>query len=137
VLIGMSAIGMLGRLAPRRAVPVAAAPQARRVVLPSARATATPVPATVREWTPVPIPKPLYLQSSSSLPEPVEGRPSNLDIARAQLARAAAESEAALRAAQQQATPITASGRFAAMGRLDEADLASTDIDAVLARRRA
>lgn len=142
------AVGTLGRLAPApaRRPARAAAPVARRVTLPSGPVVpAAAVPAPVaqeesREWTPVPVPKPRYLErrvaASVAVPtQPVAQEPA-VD-ARAELARAAAESEALLRAAQDAVPAIRTDSRFAAMGRLDDVDLGGTDIDEALARRRA
>mgnify|MGYP007089829264 FL=1 len=78
------------------------------------------------EWTPVAVPKPLYL--SRPVIEPVEiGDPTEA------LAAAAAQAEEALRSAPQ---PPSIPSRFAAMGRVDAAGTPLPDLDAALARRR-
>jgi hypothetical protein len=140
----VSAFALLGRLndihrARSAAPPVEVrAPVARRVVT-SSRADVAPAQTT---WTPVPVPKPLYL-SRDVVPAPAV----TAAAIAAELERASRASELALRAAQAapEVTPIrrpvaepeAAPSRFASMGRLDDADLGHTDIDAVLRRRRA
>lgn len=102
-------------------------------------------PAPVRtSWTPVPMPKPLYLSRAEVAPD-VSGE---TDVA-AQLREAAAEAERSLRAAQEQAAPIvrpthqpaasaqSAENRFARMGLIDVEDNATPNLDEVLRRRRA
>jgi hypothetical protein len=117
-------------------------------------------------WTPVPLPKPLYLSAPSLLPDTrraaasagsglvaaasaeesrqhgLEGRERELR----ELREATAKAEQALREAQIAAnvTPIIraeaeepAPSRFARMGLVDELDASVTDLDAVLRRRRA
>lgn len=96
-------------------------------------------------WTPVPVPKPLYL----SRPQADRAVEASLDAA-AELREAAAAAERRLREAQQSPTvtpiirPAAASApvavppsRFARMGYLDDAESGTTDLDAVLQRRRA
>jgi len=127
-----------------------------------------PQEAPVRSgWTPVPLPKPLYLSAPSLLPESrgaaelaegtrpaaaasaepaslggLEGRERDL----LELREATAKAEQALREAQIAAnvTPILraeveepAPSRFARMGLVDGLDASVTDLDAVLRRRRA
>lgn len=97
-----------------------------------------------QQWTPVPIPKPLYLSRSEAPATPVVAATDAAADA-AGLHEAAAEAERALRAAQEEATriapPAAASeapqSRFARMGILDTNDSAATDLDEVLRRRRA
>ena len=141
LIVTFTAWGMLGRLAPARQVarPVAAHPVAPRVVDYSPSYAAEPEAPAVREWTPVPLPRPLYL-STEQVQRAAAAPPADSDVADSPtvaLARAALEAEEALRSAQAEATPISSSSRFASMGRLDDAELGSTDIDQVLARRRA
>lgn len=100
-------------------------------------------------WTPIPVPKPLYLSRS-------EVADTAAVDAMAGLRAAAAEAERALRASQEQATPISrptstdtaavnstakaASGlenRFARMGLIDVETAAGPNLDEVLRRRRA
>jgi hypothetical protein len=100
----------------------------RRVVIP-----AVPVRST---WTPVPVPKPLY----ATMPVAERSLATSLEAA-AELRQAAADAERALREAHQapEVTPIRAASapsRFSRMGIIDEQQAATTDIDAVLRRRR-
>jgi hypothetical protein len=111
---------------------------AARVVVEAAASA----PVAVSTWTPVPVPKPLYLNR----PQIDRAVDASLEAA-ADLRQAAADSERRLREAleQPEVTPIrrpapapaAAPGRFARMGYLDAAETATTDLDAVLARRRA
>ena len=108
-------------------------------------------------WTPVPIPKPLYLSEQSSAPKststhvsaqrPAESA-AGFDHAAA-LREASAEAERALRKAQASpevarisrpaaaSEPITAPSRFASMGVLDPSTNNAADLDEILRRRRA
>jgi hypothetical protein len=106
--------------------------------------------AASTSWTPVPVPKPLYL----SRPQIDRAVAASLDAA-AELRNAAAESERRLREAHEspEVTPIirpaataarpTAApqpvkpSRFAGMGYLGEIEETTTDLDTVLQRRRA
>ncbi len=103
-----------------------------------------PQVATVRQtWTPVAIPKPLYM----TRPAPERALVNSLDAA-AELRQAAADAERRLREAfaASEVTPIRAAvatttaasgtGRFARMGFVDAQSTTRTDIDAVLRRRR-
>jgi hypothetical protein len=85
-------------------------------------------------WTPVPVPKPLYL----SRPQVARTVDASLQAA-AELRQAAADAERKLREAHQapEVVPLRPASRFAAMGIVDAGQSGSTDIDAVLARRRA
>lgn len=92
---------------------------------------------TVRsDWTPVPMPKPLYLSRSEAAPVV------SADAAD-ELRAAAVEAERALRSAQQQATaiarpePARPESRFARMGLIDTNESNTPDLDEVLRRRRA
>jgi hypothetical protein len=103
-------------------------------------------PTPVQEdssWTPVPVPKPLYL----SRPQVDRAVEASLDAA-AELREAAAASERRLREAlsEPEVTSIVrpavapapaVPSRFARMGYLEETTDATTDLDAVLQRRRA
>ncbi|HEY9497609.1 MAG TPA: hypothetical protein VIQ78_01135 [Terrimesophilobacter sp.] len=100
-------------------------------------------------WTPVPLPKPLYLSRpvSATLPEEVAKRPSRRELTGvldpvASLRAAALAAERALREAQSspEVTRISrpaATSRFASMGVVDQTDVVKTDLDAILSRRRA
>ncbi len=108
-----------------------------------------------RDWSPVPIPKPLYLSSAT---QSAGLRSARLEADRpdhaALLRAASAEAELSLRAAQtapevtrlsrpaaavpEMATPgISKPSRFARMGVVDPADAAPADLDEILRRRRA
>jgi hypothetical protein len=114
------------------------------------------VPAAPSEWTPIPLPKPLYAARVSapglSTALPSVAREVSLEI-EADLRRAASDAENALRAAAS-AGPAVAPielplapvaqpaatrppSRFASMGIVDTADRSGLDLDEVLARRRA
>ncbi len=93
---------------------------------------------TVRaEWTPVPMPKPLYMSRAEAAPAAA----TTSDLAES-LRRAAAEAEEALRATKQPpavqpaAQAPRSTSRFASMGIVDAADTTPPDLDAALARRR-
>jgi len=88
-----------------------------------------PVPQRDSSWTPVATPKPLYLSRTEVQPEP------KVDPT-AELERAAAAAEWALRSREQPRT-IQPQSRFANMGIVDAAGTSTPDIDAVLAKRRA
>ncbi|CAD6003111.1 hypothetical protein [Agreia sp. COWG] len=106
-------------------------------------------PVVPSEWTPIPLPKPLYasrvVSPGLATTRPSVAREVSLEI-EADLRRAAHDAENALRAAAT-ATPATPPvelpvaparpSRFAAMGIVDTPDGAGIDLDEVLARRRA
>ena len=140
VLAGVGCVALLGRLA--------AVSRARRAPTAQRRGhdlvdhtVAESAPVSV-EWTPVPVPRPLYLSRSEAEGEAAPA----VDLAAA-LRRAAEEAAQALRAAEPPSVPAAepapaerpaASGsRFASMGVVNPQPGAATDIDAVLARRRA
>jgi hypothetical protein len=96
-------------------------------------------PAVQSTWTPVPVPKPLYL----SRPAVDRAVAASLEAA-AELRQAAVDAERRLRDAQREpeVTPIrpaarTADSRFARMGIVEAQPQTHTDLDAVLRRRRA
>jgi hypothetical protein len=136
-VVSFAALGRLAAIARRRQTLVV--PQARpmRTRVVEDRETARPPVAT---WTPVAIPKPLYLSRAEApavqpTADPIE-----------HLRAAALESDRALREAQEspEVSPITTPERpaaspskYAAMGVLGSADVAGTDLDEVLRRRRA
>jgi hypothetical protein len=139
---GFALLGRLKEISRSRATRPAEVriPVARRTT--TSRETVADVAPAQTSWTPVPVPKPMYLTRD------VVAAPAVTATAlAAELARAARESELALRAAQEapevapirqaQPEPETAPSRFASMGRLSDADLTSTNIDEVLQRRRA
>ncbi len=118
----------LARSLRSRPAAVVAAPRA--VVAPAA-----PVQVT---WTPVPVPKPLYL----SRPAPERSLVASLEAA-AELRQAAADAERRLREAHAapEVTQIRPAAhvpsRFARMGFIEQQPEIHTDLDAVLRRRRA
>jgi hypothetical protein len=123
----VTSFGLLGRLAEvsrSRAALVAAHVPARRT---TRFATEAPVARAQQNWTPVPIPKPLYLSRSVMDAVVVEA-----DIAAAELRAAAADAQARLRAAEAAVPAIQPRTSQEAPRRL-----ASLDIDEVLRRRRA
>jgi hypothetical protein len=120
-LCSLALLGRLAEVARSRRAPVARPVRRRVPMVDHAVAEQAPV-----EWTPVAVPKPLYL--SRPVIEPVEiGDPTEA------LAAAAAQAEEALRSAPQ---PPSIPSRFAAMGRVDAAGTPLPDLDAALARRR-
>ncbi|CAN5210693.1 hypothetical protein BH09ACT3_BH09ACT3_06920 [soil metagenome] len=89
-----------------------------------------------REWTPVPVPKPLYL----SRPQIARATEASLRAA-AELRQAAADAERAVRDAQRapevtRLRPVASSSRLAGMGIVEESH-SDLDLDAMLRRRRA
>jgi hypothetical protein len=137
-VVSFAALGRLASIARRRAsivvAPVQARPMRTRVV--EDREAARPPVAT---WTPVPLPKPLYLSRSEATP--VESTADPLESLRA----AALESDRALRAAQEspEVSPISkperapaAASAFASMGIVGKSDVAGPDLDEALRRRR-
>jgi hypothetical protein len=133
LVLAFSAVGvvtsfaLLGRLAAvsrARAALVAERAPLRKSM--SARERVEPV-ETQSTWTPIPVPKPLYLSRAVMDQVVVEA-----DIAAAQLRAAAAESEARLRAAQQAVPSIAVAEPVEA-----KRTLRALDLDEVLRRRRA
>jgi len=127
---GFSAVGslaLLGRLAEvarARRAPVARATRRSTQLVDHDIAEEAPA-----EWTPVAIPKPLYLSRTVIEDRPVVELVETLES----LDAAVAQAEEALRSAPQ---PPSVPSRFAAMGRVDAASTALPDLDAALARRR-
>jgi hypothetical protein len=137
-VVSFAALGRLATMARRRAVGVAAAPVARpirtRIVEEREVARAPIVP-----WTPVPVPKPMYLSRSTAPPAAAGADP--IEALRA----AALESDHALRGAQespevtpipQREQPAASDSRFAQMGIVGALEVEATDLDEVLRRRR-
>jgi len=142
VAVTVGSIGMLGQMASvgraraelarsLRSRPAMAVTAAREIVAPTAAVQTT--------WTPVPVPKPLYM----SRPAPERSTVASLEAA-AELRQAAADAERRLRGAHQapEVTPIrsapsAAPSRFARMGFVEDQPEIRTDLDAVLRRRRA
>ncbi|WP_210507109.1 hypothetical protein [Naasia sp. SYSU D00057] len=153
LLLAVSAVAGMGALALlQRIATVAAASRATEAVDRTVT-VAPPVQSFVDweraeparpTWTPVPLPKPLYL-SRREVAEPVVA-PRRIEVTVDEsLRQAAAKAEAALRAAQSapEVTPLpkrTAAAErsgYAAMGVLEDATPGITDLNDVLRRRRA
>jgi hypothetical protein len=134
-VVALGSFLMLGQMA---SVSAARARLAHGLATPVARVVVEPVQvrqaAPQRPWTPVPVPKPLYL----SRPQVSRAVDASLQAA-AELRQAAADAERRLREAHQEpeVTPLRPASRFAAMGIVDAAETGSPDLDAALARRRA
>lgn len=150
VAVGTS-VRLQGRIATRAralAGETAAAPQ-RRSSSPLLDAE-TPQPVAPREWTPVPVPKPLYLERGEAPRVPIAPpvNPEELlraaqEEARRALVAAHAEPEVVpFRRREETApaasvpAPASAPSRFASMGIVEEAGAAMPDLDEVLRRRR-
>jgi hypothetical protein len=160
-IAGISASAMLSRLAERsrarnaeRAPAVRTAAPRRRVVL-SSDAPVEDVSSKV-SWTPVPVPKPMYLTRSNA-PEAAVAAARHAAEIDSELRQAAESAEQALRAntiamaaatreaelardakrapAKPVAVPASAPNRFAGMGIVD-VEGSAPDLDAALARRR-
>ncbi len=146
VVVALGSFAMLGQMA---AVSKARAELARGLrTQPVARPVVAPIAAPVIpeqvSWTPVPLPKPLYL----SRPQVARAVDASLQAA-AELRQAAADAERKLREAHEapEVRPlrpavvpvavVPSTSRFAAMGIVDAAETGTPDLDAALARRRA
>ncbi|WP_157156985.1 hypothetical protein [Diaminobutyricimonas sp. LJ205] len=135
--VGGVALWMLGRLAATgrarlaRAIAepiVVEAPRRARVVAP-------PVEQVTREWTPVPVPKPLYM----SKPAPQKPVVVGVDLIEELRAKEEERQRALVAAhAEPEVVPINAKvqSRFANMGIVADVDTSAPDLDAVLRRRR-
>ena len=138
------AIGVFGALALlQRAATVAAAHRAveavdHAVVVPEAPRSFTDWQRTEQArptWTPVPLPKPLYLDKDEAV-----GDPHDAVAVATSLDAAAARSDEALRSAAAEVATLQPRGSqaaLAAMGIVAESGPVLTDLDAVLRRRRA
>ena len=137
----MTSFAMLSRLAvvtrARAVAPaVVTVPVARRVVMSEPLVQQAPADVVETSWTPVPVPKPLYLDRPVTPTVVFEAT----SIAQS-LADAAADAERELRIAQvsPEVTPIrprTAPSKFAAMGIVEESHDERPDLNEVLRRRR-
>ncbi|MGN6326720.1 hypothetical protein [Pseudolysinimonas sp.] len=137
------AVSVQRRLDARRAPRTAADPVAAStpVAVPVAVAPAAPA----REWTPVPLPRPRYLDRPAPQPivPPLDAaalrRAAAAEAAEAECARIAAHAEPEVvpfRRREERAVPAATASRFAGMGLLDPRDTAAPDLDEVLRRRR-
>jgi len=133
-VVGMVSFSTLARLAR------AARTRARAEVRPARRTSlgarpAVPVRTAQPEWTPVAVPRPLYLSRTEAPAAPVVDAAFELEIAAAAAVR--------LQREKLQTTPSFApkpaasSSPFASMGIVDDASRTAPDLDAALARRRA
>lgn len=138
-IVAFAALGRLASIARRRAT-IVATPVKQAVAVRAPIVESRPVvERPVATWTPVPVPKPLYLSRSEAAPVPSTGDPM------VALRAAALESDRALREAQEspEVSPIikpeapAAESAFAAMGIVENSYTASPDLDEVLRRRRA
>jgi hypothetical protein len=131
VIGSLALLGRVAEVSRARTAPVSARP-ARRTSLGPAEAKVVQRDA---EWTPVPVPKPMYLSRSV-----VEAAAAVEDPA-FELKLAAVAAERALRNVEKEATPLrvaaASASPFASMGIVDDTASATPDLDAVLARRRA
>lgn len=140
-LAAVASVAMLGRLAERsRSGAITLARPARRTSL---GARPRSVPAVDRSWTPVAMPKPLYLDKPDA-PAVVQRVDLEAAARLAEEARRAAEREAAtirpaaaIPAGRPAAAIPAGASRFARMGIVDDTDTSVPDLDAALARRRA
>jgi uncharacterized membrane protein len=122
VATSFSLLGRLAAVSRSRAVLVA-----QRVPLRKAMSPAQRVEHVESTWTPVPVPKPLYLSRAVMDNVAVEAR-----LAAAELQAAAAEAQERLRAAQATVTPFNRAEPVEA-----KRTLRALDLDEVLRRRRA
>lgn len=136
-VVSFAALGRLASIARRRQTLVV--PQARPIRTRVVQEREVVAPAVAATWTPVPVPKPMYLSRSEA--PAIETTVDHLE----HLRTAALESDRALREAQespevspitQPERPVAAPSKYAAMGLVESADVASTDLDEVLRRRR-
>ena len=148
IAVTVGCFGMLGQMASvgRARAELARSLRSRpAVVVKAARAVIAPAAPVQTTWTPVPVPKPLYM----SRPAPERALVASLEAA-AELRQAAADAERRLRGAHEapEVTPIRPAAssvsalsavpsRFARMGFVEEQPETRTDLDAVLRRRRA
>ena len=141
VAVTLSSFAMLGQMASvgRARAELARSLRSRpAVVVAAPRVPVAPAAQVQASWTPVPVPKPLYL----SRPVPERSLVASLEAA-AELRQAAADAERRLREAYEapEVTPIRPAAevpsRFARMGFIEQQPEIHTDLDAVLRRRRA
>lgn len=169
---GISALVRLASVARRRSAPQGRAQRDARTRTRTRMADFAPLstpaaPTAPAEWTPVPVPKPLYLSRAIQSEPDVPSGVAVLATAATELRAAAARADELLRVARHPAAqgapevaqaaqtadvpdvavasaePIPAAipsgppSRFSRMGIVDPADVAGPDIDAALRRRRA
>lgn len=157
LVLVVSSLGVFGSLGVLQRIATVAAARRASVAVDRTVSVAPPVQSftdwqrTEPErptWTPVPLPKPMYLARSeqrTSVDVAAVSAAENSAALQQSLLKAAAKAEEALRAAQagpEVASLPAASGNpaasgYAAMGLVGEPRPAITDLDAVLRRRRA
>ena len=139
--VTLGSIAMLGQMASvgRARAELARSLRSRpAVVVEAPRLIVVPTVPVRATWTPVPVPKPLYM----SRPAPERSLVASLEAA-AEVRQAAADAERRLREAHEapEVTPIRPAAhvpsRFARMGFIEQQPEIHTDLDAVLRRRRA
>ncbi len=133
-LAALVTFALLGRLA--EVARARRAPRVTRQAQPLVDHQLEQEQAVRTEWTPVPMPRPLYMSRAEAAPAAADR-----DLAES-LRRAAAEAEQALREAEPAAVQPAAAApaptsRFASMGIVDASETTTPDLDAALARRRA
>ncbi len=151
LVLAAAALGVIGSLAALRQLANVSRARTVPVVRVQRRTSlgheAVEVAQRGQEWTPVALPKPLYLSRSTVVAAARPAINAEVDL-NAELERAAADAERALRDRVQppavapvgpQAPPVRqpAVSRFASMGIVDVPASGAPDLDAVLARRRA
>ena len=151
VVATVTSVRLQGRIAARARALAGEAPAAPARRSSALVDVATPPAAAPREWTPVPVPKPLYLERGEAPRVPVAPPASSEELLRAAreeaeraLVAAHAEPEVvpfrrrepAAPAASAPPAPASAPSRFASMGIVEEAGSALPDLDEVLRRRR-
>ena len=133
-LVGLVSFATLSRLADYSRTHSVAAPAQRRRSQPLVDHEFAVAPARQDPWTPVAVPKPLYLSRATIMQAADKKDPIH------ELAQAASAAERALRSVQQPPSiggPAEPMPGFAAMGIIDDSRPAAPDLDAALARRRA
>ena len=145
LVLSAAALGVIGSLSLLRQLATIArartAPAARVQRRTSLGHEAVEVAHRGQEWTPVALPKPLYLSRSTAVAAAQPAMHAEADL-NAELERAAADAERALRDRTRPpaVTPAVlqpVASRFASMGIVDVPTSGAPDLDAVLARRRA
>lgn len=140
--VALGAVSVQRRLDARSAR-LAAAPVARRGGAVQDLAVGGPVAEATPEWTPVAMPRPLYLSRPTAPAAPVsragleEALAAAVADAEQKLRDAHTEPEVApIRPAARPAAAPAAPSRFERMGRLGAGDTTAPDLDEVLRRRR-
>ena len=133
----VSALGLLGRFAQVSQSRVVVQRGSDRRTSLDARPAAPVAREASAPWTPVPVPKPMYLSRASAPPVVAVDPQFELELAAAAAQRALRDAHRDIPAVQDAPAAPTPPSRFATMGIVDDRSGAAPDIDAVLARRRA